>query len=104
MIQVEFSSQADRTHTLQVSGHAEWSAPGSDIVCAAVSVLVENLGNALELLVDARPAVVAKDGMYVLTVRADGNRAEQVELLLASTLLGLRSLAEAYPDRIVVGE
>ena len=88
---------------LRVSGHAEWSKPGKDIVCAAVSVLVENLGNALELLVDARPEITAENGLYVIRVSAEGRRAEQVELLLASVLLGLRSLAEAHPDRIIVG-
>lgn len=104
MIRVDFSSEPNGNHTLRVSGHALWSAPGTDIVCAAVSVLVENLGNALELLVDARPAIAAEDGLYVLSVKAEGPRAEQVELLLAAALLGLRSLSETHPDRIFVGE
>lgn len=99
MIRVHFRSYPTGEQRLRVTGHSYWSEAGTDIVCAAVSVLVENLGHSLQLLLGAEPVIEKSSGLYDLHVAPKG-RGEQVDLLVAATLLGLRSIAEQYPQRV----
>lgn len=96
-------SETPRTIGLKLTGHSGLAAAGSDILCAAVSVLSENLGASLEHLLESPVVINKASGHYEVTlpVTATG---QATELLFASTLLGLRALAQDYPERLTIAE
>ncbi len=76
-------------------GHAGFAEAGSDIVCAAVSILTTTCANALETVAGAAPRVQASSGRMILSLPANAGRDAQV--ILKSMRQGLRDLAEEYP-------
>lgn len=99
LIRIEVINTGGAVSGLRVSGHAGMGSPGTDILCAAVSVLAENLGFGLRTLLNIEPAIDAREGYYEIRLdRSDITR--QTDLLFASALLGLKNLAGQYPQRI----
>jgi hypothetical protein len=84
---------------LSVEGHAGLAAAGSDVLCAAVSVLAENLGSSLRLLLDLPVEAESGAGLYRIRLTEE-QCSPATELLFQSTLLGMRVLAEQFPERI----
>lgn len=101
MIRIRIESQAPRTVALRVEGHAGLAARGQDILCAAVSVLSENLGGGLNLLLKAPAKIETENGFYRVELPLK-ETSDASELLFQSAILGLRVLAEQYPDRIQI--
>lgn len=93
MIQVRFSQEP---LSLAVEGHAGFALKGQDIVCAAVSVLVETLALNLERLKVGQ--VERSSGRIEIALAASAP--ESALVLLAGTLYGLRILAGQYPGHI----
>lgn len=81
---------------LHVEGHSRKNTAVD--VCSAVSILVETLEAALDLLAHLRPSVQKADGLFHLTVQDS----QESSLLVASTLLGLQMLAKLYPDAVTI--
>ena len=81
-------------------GHAGYAESGSDIVCAAVSALVQTFeASAREFTADEISSSL-KDGDAVITwPRAP---TEKLKLLIDSTCLGLIRMAGSYPENIKV--
>lgn len=82
-----------------VSGHANYSIPGRDIVCAAISALTINTINSIGELTDMEMEIKENmdgDTQYYLASKPD---------IIATTLLkaaqiGYQSIAEQYPDNV----
>ena len=98
-IRIEFGSHG--FCFLEASGHARLAAPGNDILCAAVSVLVENLGLGLTEILDA-PALIEEDKGHYSIRLAEEVINDRTELLFTSAILGLKRLEEQYPDRLEI--
>lgn len=80
------------TFHLEVRGHAGQAPYGQDIVCAAVSALVETLALGLSHF--------RADGQWRLEEGAftyEGRPSTEVQAVLETMLLGFRSLAESHP-------
>ncbi|WP_018132405.1 ribosomal-processing cysteine protease Prp [Effusibacillus pohliae] len=101
-VKVERDRQG-RIEAFRVDGHAGFADVGEDIVCAAVSVLVQNGVNSIEALLGVKMPAVSRDGLVechvpVLSEPVSG----QVQLLLESMVYGLRALADEYPQHVSV--
>lgn len=84
---------------LTVTGHAGYN-PGNDIVCAAVSALVQTFEAAAREFTTDEISSSMKDGDAVITwPRAP---TKELSLLIDSTCLGLVRMAGAYPDNIKI--
>lgn len=86
---------------LTIQGHAGYAPAGQDIVCAAVSVLVQTLCASLkELTTEKFVASWNEQGQIHRieygTLSADG------ELLVKSFFIGLGGIAAAYPDNVKI--
>jgi len=103
VIRVVIIKSGDSIRGLEVSGHARLCEAGTDVLCAAVSVLTENLGASLELLLRVKMDIMAKKGYYKATI-SKKEIGPDTDLLFASALLGLQSLAKDHPDRIQIEE
>lgn len=94
MIVVEVDKQG-----ITVDGHAGYAESGYDIVCAAVSVLAQNLIVSLNEFTNDRITHVQHDGH----VRVDfKDLSERGQLLVDSFFIGICGIANAYPEYLAI--
>jgi uncharacterized protein len=84
---------------IEVHGHSGLAGAGSDILCAAVSVLAENYGETLRSYLKLGVTIKSEAGHYSVFVPA-ATRSKETELLAGSFLFGIQVLSEQYPERI----
>ncbi len=87
-----------RQGSIQVTGHAGAGPPGHDLVCAAVSTLVQTFVRSAEQLTDTQLHSDIAPGRAF--VRYEGS--PQVQLLADSFFVGVQGVAEAYPQCVQV--
>ena len=82
---------------IAVTGHAGSGEPGHDIVCAAVSALVQTLRDTLELRCDSSVSSAVAPGNAVFTWT---RLSTEADLLTDSLIIGLRGIEESYPANL----
>ena len=95
-----------RISGFSVSGHSGYAEAGQDIVCAAVSAVVEMAEATINDVCGAKAKVRVKeeDARITLTLPASCDEEESVQAVLAGLLLYLCNLRDEYPDYIEVLE
>ncbi len=83
-------------------GHAEYSDPGKDLVCAAASALVINALNSIERFTDDETTSVADEEAGSIEFRFKSRPSHDAGLLLDSMILGLEEIeaSEEYEPYI----
>lgn len=84
-------------------GHSGYAPPGSDIICAGLSILETTCVNAMESLLDVRvsPKVEEETGLLSFELPAlEGERSSGVQLLMGTLRQGCSDLQEAYPGYV----
>lgn len=94
---------------LTVEGHAGYAPKGQDIVCAAVSVLVQALAGALSRLDENRLFDFAVDGTANsgsagITAVPTSRGWDRVYGMFQMALTGFYLLGKAYPDYVSTGD
>ena len=87
----------------EISGHAGYAEEGSDIVCAAVSVLATACANSLESVCGIHPTVTGGDNGYLKAVLPSAMTEAQrhdAQVILCTLRQGLRDLVESYPKYV----
>ena len=84
--------------SLSVSGHADFSAKGSDIVCAAVSVLYQTLQRALVEIAGAAIEIQDERDLKRTVLRDIQRCPESVPVIIQTVVTGLSAVAASYPD------
>lgn len=82
---------------ITVTGHSGYAPLGQDIVCAAVSVLTQNLINSIEELTDDKISYDIKPGRADIYYR---NPSEKTKTLIDSFFIGCAAIADAYPEHV----
>ena len=91
-----------RTNEITVSGHAGYADKGHDIVCAAVSVLVNTLVESMEEVTRGQLDCIQRDGFTHMVYWPwfdDG-----VQVLIRAFFIGVGGVAEAYPGYVCIKE
>ena len=83
----------------ECAGHAGYAEEGSDIICAAVSVLVVNAVNSIETFTDDKFAAREDHGIVELIL--EGSVSDKTTLLLDSMILGLRDIQTQYGNEFI---
>lgn len=86
-------------YSLTVEGHAGYAEVGKDIVCAAVSALIQNLITSLETLTQDHICWRIREGYMDLRWE---NLSEKGSLLVDSFFLGVCLLADSYGSYIQI--
>ena len=68
MINVIVIKQNQTIKTIEATGHSGYAEEGNDIVCSAVSTLMETLANGLTEIVKAQAKVVVDESVPHLSV------------------------------------
>lgn len=87
-----------------MTGHAGFSQSGTDIVCAAASILSTTCANALETVAHVVPDVVVRDGYLkvLLPKEMSSGQAHDAAVILQTFKQGICDLCEAYSDYITL--
>ena len=97
MTTITIFQSADGTYKgVRCEGHAGFAERGSDIVCAAVSILVINTVNAIEAFSEQKFSCEqdAENGSIFLELAEYPER--EAVLLLDTMVLGLKQVAQQY--------
>ena len=86
--------EKEKNMILQTSGHAGYAEKGSDIVCAAVSALMQTLAYS----VDGGTVTRSQDDCNTLTVQAEQSFDNMAKFELVTD--GLMLLAKQYPENV----
>ncbi len=102
MIKVSVYKNAENLVTgFKVSGHADYSEKGSDVVCAAVSVLVINTINSIEYFTSDRFTMNQDEKKGLIEFHMDLPMSNNAHILLNALVLGLQGIAEEYTEKYI---
>ena len=106
MTRCEFFRENERITGFSVSGHSGYAEAGTDIVCAAISAVVNMAETTINDVCGAKAKVRVKeaDARITLTLPASCDEEECVQTVLAGMMLTLCSMRDDYPDYIEVLE
>ncbi|ANE47177.1 ribosomal protein [Paenibacillus swuensis] len=86
-----------------VSGHAFFANPGNDIVCAGVSAVAVGTVNAIETLTGTSLGTEMNEGLLrVIIPELENRERDQVQLLLESMVVMLKTIEESYGKHIKI--
>ena len=107
MINVIVIKEKQTIKTIEATGHSGYAENGADIVCSAVSTLMETLANGLTEVVKAKAKVIVDEEIPHLSVTVDEEDQEKckyAQILMKSTLLGIRGVAQEFSKFIKIKE
>ena len=96
-----YKSDSDSYKGFTCFGHSGYAESGSDIICAAISVLTTNTINSLEALTHEDLKVQVNEETGFLDCRFNKKINDQSKLLIDSMILGLESIAQQYGKKYV---
>jgi len=98
VIRAEVRRRGGRIEAVHVRGHAGSGPYVQDLVCAAVSAVVQTALLGLGRLDPAAPPAEVSEG----DVRWQGRSGEAGQVILETCLMGLRDIAESHPGTIAL--
>ena len=96
MTEIRWAETADIC-CIRAEGHAGYN-PGNDIVCAAISALMQTLYAAMDSVCHAAAEERHSDGMMAVIAYKERNNRKEAETLFHGILCGLKLIAEEYAD------
>lgn len=101
MIRVTLYHSGEIWTGYRAEGHSGYAEAGSDIICAAVSVLGATCVNSLESVCGVTPIIKEnKDGLLEFRLPETGEPGTQI--LMKALKQGLSDIEEQYPDYIKI--
>ncbi|NLJ41854.1 MAG: ribosomal-processing cysteine protease Prp [Clostridiales bacterium] len=96
----------DKICGLKVVGHAEFDIEGQDIVCSAVSAIVQTAILGLTDVIGIRPHYSQDKGMIDLEISSEllQTKSNEISIVTETTLLGLKSIELGYSEYITIEE
>lgn len=103
MVKIEVHTDTvGRIYRFAAEGHSGFAPHGEDIVCAAISVLLQTAILGLKEVATVTPQTLVADGRLdcLLSPEQAGN--ESVDAILQTMLLGLQAIEMEYSDYVSV--
>ncbi|MBV9333988.1 MAG: ribosomal-processing cysteine protease Prp [Candidatus Eremiobacteraeota bacterium] len=101
MLEVTFyRDAASRPSGFCARGHVELAEHGQDIVCAAISGILQAARLGLEQYADAVRRVHQESGELELELREERREAESVSAIVAAAELAVEQVARQYPEHV----
>ena len=107
MINVIVIKEKQTIKTIEATGHSGYAEHGSDIVCSAVSSLLETLANGLTEVVKAEVDVNVDENIPHLSVtlkEEDDEKCKYAQVLMQTTLMGIKGVAQEFSKFIKIKE
>ena len=103
MIRVTLIRAGEKILGFECKGHAGYAPEGSDIICAAVSVLTFTCANALESVAGKKAEAEVKDG-YMRVCLPEAEASRETQIIFRTIAQGFGDLAEEYPKYLRLTE
>lgn len=107
MINVIVIKEKQTIKTIEATGHSGYAEYGADIVCSAVSTLMETLANGLTEIVKAKANIIVDEEIPHLSVtlnEEDLEKCKYAQVLMQSALLGIKGVAQEFSKFIKIKE
>jgi uncharacterized protein YsxB (DUF464 family) len=95
-----YKDRAERYSMLRAHGHTGWSQAGSDIVCAAVSAILQAARLGLEEVAHVQLSVTQHDGTMLLGWDETSRDHAALNTILRAAELSLKQIAQQYPEHV----
>lgn len=92
----------DHRKGITVQGHANYAAPGQDIVCAAISALFQSLIFSIEELTQDKIEYELNPGESHLKYRAYKDLSKESQLLIESFFIAVKNIVHSYPGHVAI--
>ena len=106
MVKAVLYREGEDLTAFRAEGHSGWAESGSDIVCAAVSILTVTCINSLESVCGVIPNITAhNEEKGILAFELPERTAaddEKAQILMKALRQGLEDLAEEYPQNVTL--
>lgn len=91
-------------YEIKVEGHAGYAEEGKDIVCSAVSTLVQTLASSLRGMGSclASYGETMHNGKAWIKCTPRECSRESVDTIYKTIITGLKGVAKAYPDHVII--
>ena len=89
--------------TIEATGHSGYAEAGRDIVCSAVSTLIQNLAVGLTEVLKKQAKIIIDEEIPHMCVSLLDND-EKAQILMQTTLLSLKEIANGYSNYIKIKE
>lgn len=101
-----FKDKTGAHRGFEVCGHAGYAGHGSDIVCAAVSMLTTNTINSIETLTEDFFSYEGDEEEGFMKLTLEDETSHDTQLLMDSMILGLSELSKTYQKyvRLIIEE
>lgn len=97
-----FKDSSDEYRGFSLLGHAGYAESGSDIVCAAASMISTNTVNSIMSLTGDKITYNVEEDTGLLSMSfCDKQVSNESKLLVDSLILGLESIRESYGDTYI---
>jgi len=108
MINITVIKSNNNIITIEATGHSGYADEGQDIVCASVSTLLQALINGLIEVVKISPKYTIDEEIPHLSVTLpndlDKDKFKYAQVLMSSTYLALKDIADSYSKFIKIKE
>ena len=107
MINILIIKSKQNIVTIEATGHSGYAEEGSDIVCSAVSTLMQNLANGLTEIIKANAKVIVDEDIPHLSISLCEENEEKfkyAQMLMQTTILSLKEVANGYSKFIKIKE
>ncbi len=108
MTRIVFYKRNDNIHCVECSGHTGYAEHGEDIVCSALSSMVQSCALGLKKVAKANPKIdrIDDEGYYKIELpkNIDDKTMQSSQILLKTLLLSVKDLATNYFEYIKLEE
>jgi len=103
MIRAKIIRAGEQILGFECKGHAGYAEEGSDIICAAVSILTTTCANALESVAGVEGRAKVDEG-YMQVLIEKNQVSHDTQVIFRTVIQGLRDLTDAYPEYLQLKE
>ena len=101
MVEVVFHRDSrGRLSSIFADGHAEFAGQGEDVVCAAVSAILQAARLGLEEYAGIALEARQRHGRFTLSWPPEDRDDERVRAIAATAELSIRRIAEQFPEHV----
>ncbi len=103
MVEVIFRKDSRlRLSSVSAHGHTEWSASGTDIICAAVSAILQAARLGVEQVAAVPLSVTQHEGTIELRWEESARDDPALRAIVRTAELSLAQIADQYPEHVLV--
>ena len=104
MIKIKIKRNKGNIVQFSAEGHSEYAEEGQDIICAAVSAILQTAAFGLINYLELKPEINTKNGWLSCRLASEVAQDKEVQAILEAMLAGLKETVKEYPDYIQIIE